>query len=574
MNTFGAIDIVITAATFLATMIMGGIMTRQAYKCIARHFLGGRSIPFKANSHAFSLMAGLCSLLTVESMAAVNSANGKTDYHGSNLSEIQLQDQRVAQLLTPKAPLPGKPWILAPRLYDIDNPEVSEVAKTQILLAKKGIAILAVAPSANLDNASSQHLWDQAYQLMTQEHGFSVETGLMGVGKEADAAVRWIVANASKVSGLYLDRGIFDFNDAKLAEKLASSRIGALYVAGENDEVAPPASYGKALESLFHEKGYPFQIILEKGKSHTPYGTNQAENIVRFFYGQIYRDGMPSQKAVAYGPHCRQFLDFYQAKSATPTPVIIYIHGGSWQGSTLMDVGRVRDYLNAGISVVSVEYRFIRHAVQEKIVPPVRGPLYDAARAVQFVRSKSSEWNIRKDRVALTGFSAGACSSLWLAFHTDLADPSNPDPILRESTRPYCVAVSGAQTSLDPQQMKQWIPNIRYGAHAFGVGSNDPRKGTESFAEFLSKREELLPWINEYSPYALAKAGAPPVFMGYSHVPDFQKPPENPTHSANFGVKLQERLRELNVPCEVVYPGVTGVKYATISDFLLALLKQ
>ena len=33
---------------------------------------------------------------------------------------------------------------------------------------------------------------------------------------------------------------------------------------------------------------------------------------------------------VAYGSHARQVLDFYQAKSDKPTPVVLYIHGGGW----------------------------------------------------------------------------------------------------------------------------------------------------------------------------------------------------------------------------------------------------
>jgi len=31
---------------------------------------------------------------------------------------------------------------------------------------------------------------------------------------------------------------------------------------------------------------------------------------------------------VAYGSHPRQVLDFYQAKSDKPTPVVFHIHGG------------------------------------------------------------------------------------------------------------------------------------------------------------------------------------------------------------------------------------------------------
>src|SRR5260370_13307717 len=34
---------------------------------------------------------------------------------------------------------------------------------------------------------------------------------------------------------------------------------------------------------------------------------------------------------VPYGSHPRQVLDFYQAKSDKPAPVVFYIHGGGWQ---------------------------------------------------------------------------------------------------------------------------------------------------------------------------------------------------------------------------------------------------
>ena len=38
------------------------------------------------------------------------------------------------------------------------------------------------------------------------------------------------------------------------------------------------------------------------------------------------------------------------------------------------------------------------------------------------MRSKAGEWNIDKKRIGATGGSAGGCSSLWLAFHDDMAD--------------------------------------------------------------------------------------------------------------------------------------------------------
>jgi acetyl esterase/lipase len=83
---------------------------------------------------------------------------------------------------------------------------------------------------------------------------------------------------------------------------------------------------------------------------------------------------------------------------------------------------------------VAINYRLIGKHTQG-VTPPVKAPLHDAARALQFVRSKARVWNIDKERIGAAGTSAGACSSLWLAYHDDLADPQSKDPVARESTR-------------------------------------------------------------------------------------------------------------------------------------------
>ena len=68
-----------------------------------------------------------------------------------------------------------------------------------------------------------------------------------------------------------------------------------------------------------------------------------------------------------------------------------------------------------------------------------------------------------RKRVGATGDSAGACTALWLALHDDLADPRSSDPIARQSSRLTCAAVNGVQTSLDPQELRAWMPNAIYG---------------------------------------------------------------------------------------------------------------
>lgn len=280
----------------------------------------------------------------------------------------------------------------------------------------------------------------------------------------------------------------------------------------------------------------------------------------------------PTMANVRYADHERNVLDFWKAESDKPTPLLFYIHGGGWNAGDKARVANLDQFLAAGISVVSINYRYVPQAKAAGVEPPVKAPLHDAARALQFVRSKAKEWNLDKERIGASGGSAGACSSLWLAFHPDLANPKSPDPIARESTRLWCAAVNGAQTTLDPEQMKEWTPNSRYGGHAFGF-TGDKAKNLSQFDEFLAKRDTILPWIAEYSPYALVSRDDPPVYLFYTAPPALGQDQKDPTHTSNFGVKLQEHCREMGVACELVYPGAPDVKHPQTHEYLIKTLK-
>jgi acetyl esterase/lipase len=286
----------------------------------------------------------------------------------------------------------------------------------------------------------------------------------------------------------------------------------------------------------------------------------------------------PTHADVPYGEHPRQVLDFYQAESESPTPLVLYIHGGGWVAGDKdsVGVGQVERFRKAGISVAAINYRYTTLADAADVKPPVKWPIEDAVRALQFIRSKAKEWNIQKSRVGATGGSAGACSSLWLAFHDDMAKPDSDDPIARESSRLTCAAVSGAQTSLDPKQLREWMPNARYGGHAFGFRKPQANGRDSEFQRFYDHRDEVLPWIKEYSPYELVSKGDPPVFLDY---PSQKKPPvvgeeqADPTHSAVMGVKLMEKLQEYGVEGHLAYPGHKDPEYPDMASFLIAKLK-
>ena len=287
----------------------------------------------------------------------------------------------------------------------------------------------------------------------------------------------------------------------------------------------------------------------------------------------------PTVSDYVYGKDSeRQVFDFWKAKSDSPTPVVLLIHGGGWRAGDKSGFGKsmIQPFLDSGISVAAINYRFIEQAMTQKVEPPVKACLMDAARALQVIRSKAKEWNIDPARVGATGGSAGACTSLWLAFHDDLADPSSADPIARQSTRLTCAAVNGAQTSLDPRQLREWISNAEYAGHAFGFAARG-RKRPEEFALLLENREKVLPWIKEYSPIELVSSDDPPIYLDY---PNQKAPPveggkeSDPTHSAMYGVKLVEKLKPLGVEAVLSYPGHKDETYGSIPRFLIAKPKK
>jgi acetyl esterase/lipase len=280
----------------------------------------------------------------------------------------------------------------------------------------------------------------------------------------------------------------------------------------------------------------------------------------------------------AYGKDSpRQKFDFWQARSDRPAPVVLLIHGGGWRSGDKRSYGgaAIQPFLQAGISVAAINYRYITQAMEQGVEPPVKAPLMDAARALQTIRSKAKQWNVDPQRVGATGGSAGACTSLWLALHDDLARPDSGDPIERQSTRLACAAVIAAQTSLDPKLVREWIPNAVYGGHAFGF-AKEGRDRPEEFRLLLENRERIVPWIREYSPLEWVSKDDPPIYLDY---PRQKSPPAagqeepDPTHSAMYGAKLAEKLESAGVEVVLTYPGREDTKYGSATKFLIEKLQ-
>ena len=148
-----------------------------------------------------------------------------------------------------------------------------------------------------------------------------------------------------------------------------------------------------------------------------------------------------------YGSHERNIFDIWLAESDKPTPLVIYIHGGGFVGG---DKSRYYDsedwlrFLEAGVSVASINYRFMNEAPYG-----ILASMMDSKRCLQYIRYNAEKYNIDKTRIACSGGSAGAGTSLWLAFSDDMAEPESADPVLRESTRIVAAGAFATQSTYD-----------------------------------------------------------------------------------------------------------------------------
>src|SRR5260370_256799 len=85
---------------------------------------------------------------------------------------------------------------------------------------------------------------------------------------------------------------------------------------------------------------------------------------------QAVPDGpAPTIRDIRYGEHPKQTIDFYKANSDRPTPLVVFIHGGGWTAGTKNNVAGLALFLDAGISVASVELPL---ASAQKAVPDPR----------------------------------------------------------------------------------------------------------------------------------------------------------------------------------------------------------
>jgi acetyl esterase/lipase len=130
--------------------------------------------------------------------------------------------------------------------------------------------------------------------------------------------------------------------------------------------------------------------------------TSGQQNSVRRAPKPVALMGVQMVRDLEYVPggHERNRLDLYlPEKAARPLPVILYVHGGGWQGGDKSNGPALR-FASKGYAVASMNYRFSQHAT-------FPAQIYDCKAAVRWLRANARKYGLDADHIGAWGGSAG-----------------------------------------------------------------------------------------------------------------------------------------------------------------------
>ncbi len=277
----------------------------------------------------------------------------------------------------------------------------------------------------------------------------------------------------------------------------------------------------------------------------------------------------PTYENIPYGDEPRQVLDLWTASAAPgeqPAPLVVMIHGGGFvkgDKTSFREKALLRQCLDAGMACAAINYRFVSPEV------PLDAVLRDSARAVQFLRAHAADYGIDPGRIAAIGSSAGAGTSLWLAFHDDLADPAGADPIARQSTRLTCAGSLSGQFSYN---ITRWREVFGDEAYARFIGRyRDPRLyGLAADTDLESAEAQAV--LVDLDFHAAITPDDPPVYIASSLPTLALSNTSEFLHHPDHSRLLFERCREMGVPVTAEIPAHGIGPSATDSPTLLAFL--
>ncbi len=269
----------------------------------------------------------------------------------------------------------------------------------------------------------------------------------------------------------------------------------------------------------------------------------------------------PDFADVSYGPHERNVFDLWKAAVEGPAPLVVFIHGGGFVGGDKSRLApeALERARKRGAHVMSINYRFLSHA-------PIQDILRDCARAIQYVRLHSAKFGVDPDRIACFGGSAGAGASLWLAARDDLADPSSPDPVLRQSSRIRAAACLNGQATYDLTRWTKLLGPLR---EEWLRGEGEIRQFYHFASDADFETEAGRKVLADCDMLGLLSKGDPPVWMFCTYPPGVPKDRGHLLHHPIHMELVRRRGEAVGVKVETRTSADVKDPFVAAVDFLL-----
>jgi para-nitrobenzyl esterase len=292
-------------------------------------------------------------------------------------------------------------------------------------------------------------------------------------------------------------------------------------------------------------------------------------------------NGIPAKfsKDIAYDTKQRTQFDIWLPDSNKPKALVIYTHGGGFtsgdkdfvysaqQGGAWDFPSDIRFLLQNNIAFATIRYTLLNPTGEKD---GIKKPMNDVKRALQYIRHHASNFNIDKNKIILAGNSAGAGTSLWIAFNNELADLKNNDPVLRESTRVKGVVARETQSSYNIED--RWVNDVFVDYNltwaeilANETGNISKIYGVSSNAEYESA--EIDTYRAEVDMLALLTADDPAIWIDNT-LRDVVHPyaaPDISSHHAFHARELKQRADAVGVENSTYY-GKNPVLYSHPSN--------
>jgi acetyl esterase/lipase len=155
-------------------------------------------------------------------------------------------------------------------------------------------------------------------------------------------------------------------------------------------------------------------------------------------------DGTTVERNLEYGPHERNKLDVYVPKGDGPFPLVVWVHGGAWQGGN-KEGSPALLLLGRGYAVASINYRLSQHAT-------FPAQIEDCQSAVRFLRANAKKYRLDPEAFGAMGASAGGHLVALMGTACDAKEFSGYGRVKDGSSRVRCVVDLFGPTDLTKMQ--------------------------------------------------------------------------------------------------------------------------